>query len=140
MRAAKTDVLAVLAPRLVALDGIDPPVVVACSGGADSLALLALAAEIGLRPVAVHVDHGLRAGSDREADVVAEHAMRLGVPFRNESLLVGTGANMEARARAARYDALEHARAEIGATAVLVGHTADDQAETVVLNLLRGSG
>jgi tRNA(Ile)-lysidine synthase len=116
------------------------PVIVGCSGGADSLALLALAVDGGLAPIAVHVDHGLRPGSDREADAVADAAARLGAGFDARRVTVAPGPNLEARARAARYDALEAARVEYGATAVLVAHTADDQAETVVLNLLRGSG
>jgi tRNA(Ile)-lysidine synthase len=120
--------------------GVTAPVVVGCSGGADSLALLALAVDAALTPIAVHVDHGLRAGSDREAAVVADAAARLGARFDARGVEVAEGANLEARARAARYDALEAARVEHGATAVLVGHTADDQAETVLLNLLRGSG
>lgn len=116
------------------------PVVVGCSGGADSLALLALAVDAGLAPIAVHVDHALRPGSDREADVVADAAARLGATFDSRRVHVEAGANVEARARAARYDALEAARVQHAATAVLVAHTADDQAETVLLNLLRGSG
>ena len=119
---------------------VTAPVVVGCSGGADSLALLALAVDDGLAPTAVHVDHGLRAGSDREADFVADAAARLGAGFDARQVTVAPGPNLEARARAVRYDALEAARVEHGATAVLVAHTADDQAETVVLNLLRGSG
>jgi len=119
---------------------VTAPVVVACSGGADSLALLALSVDAELSPVAVHVDHGLRPGSEREADAVAAAAARLGASFDARRVLVEPGSNLEARARAARYAALEAARAEHGATAVLVAHTADDQAETVLLNLLRGSG
>lgn len=119
---------------------VTAPVVVGCSGGADSLALLALAVDAGLGPIGVHVDHGLRPGSDREAEVVADGAARLGAAFDARRVTVAHGPNLEARARAARYDALETARVEHGATAVLVAHTADDQAETVLLNLLRGSG
>jgi tRNA(Ile)-lysidine synthase len=119
---------------------VTAPVVVGCSGGADSLALLALAVGDGLTPVAVHVDHGLRPGSEREAGVVADAAAGLGARFDARRVAVAAGANIEARARAARYEALEAARVEHGATAVLVAHTADDQAETVLLNLLRGSG
>jgi len=119
---------------------VTAPVVVGCSGGADSLALLALAVDGGLAPIAVHVDHGLRPGSDREAGNVAHAAARLGAGFDARRVTVAPGPNLEARARDVRYDALEAARAEHGATAVLVAHTADDQAETVVLNLLRGSG
>ncbi len=104
----------------------------AVSGGADSLALLLLSVVAGLRPTAVHVDHGLRPGSEREADVVAAAACRFGAAFHAERVDVEAGPNLEARARAARYAALPDD--------VLTGHTADDQAETVLLNLLRGSG
>ena len=124
----------------VALDDLGAPVVVACSGGPDSLALLILAADAGLDPVAVHVDHGLRPESGLDADVVRDAARRLGVRARFLRVDVAPGGNLEARARDARYAALESARGELGATAVLVAHTADDQAETVLLNLLRGSG
>jgi tRNA(Ile)-lysidine synthase len=126
--------------RLVGLDGVVAPVVVGCSGGADSLALLALASACDLAPIAVHVDHALRPDSGGESEIVADHATRLGASFRAETVTVLPGTNVEARARAARYDALERARVKLGATATLVGHTADDQAETVILNLLRGSG
>ncbi len=104
----------------------------AVSGGADSLALLVLAVEAGCRVTAVHVDHGLRPGSAGEADVVAAAAARYGAGFRAEKVDVAPGPNLEARARAARYAVLP--------AGVLTGHTADDQAETVLLNLLRGAG
>jgi tRNA(Ile)-lysidine synthase len=126
--------------RLDVPEDVTAPVVVGCSGGADSLALLVLAVDAALDPIAVHVDHGVRDGSAAEAEVVADAAARLGARFDARRVNVGRGPNLEARARAARYDVLERARADHGASAVLVGHTADDQAETVVLNLLRGSG
>ncbi len=111
-----------------------PAVSVECavSGGADSLALLALACAAGCDVTAVHVDHGLRPGSAVEAELVAVAAERFGARFRAEQVRVAPGPNLEARARAARYGVLP--------PDVLTGHTADDQAETVLLNLLRGSG
>ncbi|MEM9135497.1 MAG: tRNA lysidine(34) synthetase TilS [Actinomycetota bacterium] len=107
-------------------------VVCAVSGGADSLALLALATAAGLRVTAVHVDHGLRPDSADEAAVVAAAAERFGAAFRAERVDVADGGDLEQRARQAR-------RAVLGPDA-LTGHTADDQAETVLLNLLRGAG
>lgn len=104
----------------------------AVSGGADSLALLALACAAGCEVTAVHVDHGLRLGSTGEADVVADAAARFGARFRAVRVDVAAGPNLEARARAARYEALPFG--------VATGHTADDLAETVLLNLLRGAG
>jgi tRNA(Ile)-lysidine synthase len=118
---------------------LDGPVVVACSGGADSVALLALAADAALAPVAVHVDHGLREHSAADADQVRTIAAGLGAGYVCTRVSVAAGANLEARARDARYAALDEARVDAGADVVLVGHTADDQAETVLLNVLRGA-
>jgi tRNA(Ile)-lysidine synthase len=139
----RIDPLADVRGRLVGLDDpaapVTAPVIVGCSGGPDSTALLALVADRGLAPIAVHVDHGLREGSADEADVVAALAAALGTEFDALRVDVGRGGNLEARARTARYAALDTAADDHGASAVLVGHTADDQAETVVLALLRGS-
>lgn len=104
----------------------------ALSGGPDSAALVALAAAADLDVHAVHVDHGHRAGSDADAAVAARIARTLGATFRCEHAHLADGSNLEARARSAR-------RQLLGPDA-LTGHTADDQAETVVLALLRGSG
>ena len=79
-------------------------------------------------------------GSAAEAEVVAGFAERLGTGFAAETVAVPPGPNFEARAREARYEALERARERLGGTAVLVGHSRDDQAETVLLNMLRGAG
>ena len=102
------------------------------SGGADSLALLVLAVAADCVVTAVHVDHGIRPESSVEAVFVAEVAARFGVAFRSESLTIEPGPNLEARARLARHEVL-------GPEAAL-GHTADDQAETMLVNLLRGAG
>ncbi len=128
--------------RLVALDDVPDGarVVVGCSGGADSVALLALVCARGFDAVAVYVDHGLRAGTAHEAEAVARVAARLGAGSRVEVVNVGAGANLEARAREARYAALERACAAVDAEAILVAHTRDDQAETVLMHVLRGSG
>jgi tRNA(Ile)-lysidine synthase len=122
-------------PSLVARCSFPPPgtaVTCAVSGGADSLALLALACRAGLEVTAVHVDHGLRPGSADEARVVATAAYRLGARFRSERVVIDDGPNLEARARDARWAVLP--------ADALTGHTADDRAETVLLNLLRGAG
>lgn len=147
-----------------------PLVLVALSGGPDSLALAAATAfeapRAGLRAGAVVVDHGLQSGSDAVAERAAEQARELGLdPVRVVRVevargLVSTGSTSgvrstggvggvgstggvggpEAASRDARYAALSAAARELGATAVLLGHTLDDQAETVLLGLARGSG
>jgi tRNA(Ile)-lysidine synthase len=107
------------------------PVACALSAGADSTALVALAVAAGCDVTAVHVDHGLRVESPAEAEAAALTCDALGVPLRTVRVDVRDGPNLEARARAARYAALP--------PDVLTGHTADDQAETVLLNMLRGA-
>jgi tRNA(Ile)-lysidine synthase len=91
-----------------------------------------LACGAGLKVTAFHVDHGLRSGSVAEADVVADAARRFGARFVRRAVEVPGGPNLEARARAARYSALPQG--------VLTGHTTDDQAETILLNMVRGAG
>jgi tRNA(Ile)-lysidine synthase len=154
-------------------------VLVACSGGQDSLALAAAAAfeapRLGLSAGGVTVDHGLQAGSAEQAAAVAKALAVLGLDpvqsicvtvararavgsgaldgegaGRRQGIIVGEGITgreggagypgPEGAARAARYQALDRAAAATGAAAILLGHTRDDQAETVLLGLARGSG
>ena len=93
---------------------------------------MALAIESGLDVAAVHVHHGLRTSGDHDAEAAEAIAGRLGVPFRLEHAELDDGPNLEARARQARHRLL-------GPDAMF-GHTADDQAETTLLALLRGTG
>jgi tRNA(Ile)-lysidine synthase len=107
-------------------------VVCGLSGGADSAALVALAVEAGCRVSAVHVDHGLRDSSADDALAAGRIAERFDVAFDVVAVELEDGPNLEARARAARREAL--------GPGAMTGHTADDQAETLLLALLRGSG
>jgi tRNA(Ile)-lysidine synthase len=130
------------------LDGLPSgaTVLVACSGGADSLALAAGVAfeapRLGLSAAAVVVDHGLQGGSAAVAATAASQCRSLGLSpvevVRVEVAPVGTGP--EAAARTARYAALRATAARLGAAVTLLGHTRDDQAEQVLLGLTRGSG
>jgi tRNA(Ile)-lysidine synthase len=130
-----------------ALADLEPgtTVVVACSGGADSLALLGATVfesrAAGLGVVGVTVDHGLQQDSDVRASRVADQARALGVSeARVVKVVVDGGGGPEAAARNARYAALAQVAEDFGAEAILLGHTRDDQAETVLLGLARGSG
>lgn len=127
-------------------------VVVAVSGGSDSVALLhvlfALSqrTEWGWRLIAAHVNHGFRgAESDAEADYVERLAAQLGLPFESVRLdmpaeLALTGDNAQAAARVRRYEFLHEAAAKHGAGKIALAHHADDQAETVLMRVLRGTG
>lgn len=120
-------------------------VLAACSGGADSLALAgALAFEAprsGRTAGGVTVDHGLQAGSDKRADAVVRVMADLGLdPSGSIAVTVDGTGGPENAARQARYQALDEVAERLGAAAVMLGHTQDDQAETVLLGLARGSG
>jgi tRNA(Ile)-lysidine synthase len=127
-----------------------PDALVALSGGPDSLSLAAATAfeapRAGLAAGAVIVDHGLQAGSDAVAERAASQAADLGLaPVLVRRVSVATGpasatGGLESAARDARYAAFDAALAETGARAILLGHTLDDQAETVLLGLARGAG
>jgi tRNA(Ile)-lysidine synthase len=119
-------------------------VLVAVSGGADSVALLhvlhSLSSSWRLRLHVGHVDHRLRPESAREADTVRALARRLGLPVDVIAVDVPAGGSLEAAARVARYRALEGLADRIGADRIAVAHTGDDQAETVVMRALEGAG
>ena len=123
----------------------ESPILVGLSGGPDSLALAAATAfeatRAGVRAGVVIIDHGLQPGSADVAARAADQARSLGLdPVIVRAVLVGAAGGPEAAARHARYAALVTAAAEIGAGRVFLGHTLDDQAETVLLGLARGSG
>ncbi|HTG10777.1 MAG TPA: tRNA lysidine(34) synthetase TilS [Candidatus Eisenbacteria bacterium] len=122
-------------------------VLVAVSGGADSVALLdvlgALREALGLTLTVVHVHHGLRPEADAEADGVRALCERLGVACHVERVVVRRAPpwdGLEAESRRARHAALERMGREVGAARIATGHTADDQAETVLMRLLQGAG
>jgi tRNA(Ile)-lysidine synthase len=124
-------------------------VLIACSGGADSLALLVgmaeLAPRLDLRLVVAHLDHGLRPGSEADARSVLRRAETLGLPFLSERIAARRrmrerGLSGEAGLRVLRREFLLAAAAEAGADFITLAHTADDQAETLLLRLVRGTG
>jgi len=129
---------------------IDPGdrVIVAVSGGPDSICLLhilnRLRAELDINLVVAHYDHGLRPSSDKaETRMVRDFAESLNLPFETEkstSLLQSSGGSLEERARDERYAYLERLRQRLGAQKIALGHNFDDQGETVIMRLLRGSG
>jgi tRNA(Ile)-lysidine synthase len=146
-RAASDEVMALRAAVDRSLEDVaaGQTVMVACSGGPDSTALAGAAAWVaarrGLVVVAVVVDHGLQADSDVVAAAAAATCGRLGTSRAQvRRVEVGSDGGPEAAARTARYAALREAATEAGAGVVLLGHTRDDQAETVLLRLARGSG
>lgn len=123
-----------------------PLVLVACSGGRDSMALAAVShivcTSMGVRCGAVIVDHGLQEGSEQVAGEAANHcrALGLGPVIVRNATVQARGEGLEAAARQARYNELCAAARESGAIAVLLAHTMDDQAETVLIGLLRSRG
>ncbi len=103
----------------------------AVSGGPDSMALLLLAHAHGLNVNAIHVDHGLRSDSANDVNVIRPITDELNIPLQVHTIALDDGPNVEARARDARYALMP--------ADVMTGHTADDQAETFLINLLRGA-
>jgi tRNA(Ile)-lysidine synthase len=123
---------------------VNTRVICACSGGPDSAALLyclaQLQAELRFELIAASVDHGLRPDAAADVALAADQAARVGVPFRPLRVHVERGASLQARARQARYEALTSLAVRLDAQRIAVGHTQDDQAETVLSRILRGSG
>jgi tRNA(Ile)-lysidine synthase len=119
-------------------------VLCACSGGPDSAALLfvlaRLASDLSFELEAASVDHGLRAEAARDVAIAAQQSAAVGVRFHALQVEVERRPSLQAQARAARYEALLCLAAARSAVRVAVGHTRDDQAETVVLRLIRGAG
>lgn len=119
-------------------------VLVAVSGGADSMVLLETLTELRralkLDLVAAYVDHGLRRGTKRDSALVEKFAQSRGIPFERLIVKVEPRASLEEAAREARLEALSKRASRLGCTRIALGHTATDQAETVLLWLLRGTG
>jgi tRNA(Ile)-lysidine synthase len=126
-----------LAPRGTTL-------LVAVSGGPDSMALLHVLAGLRRRAAfglfAHGVDHGLRAEAAGELDLAESFARSLDVPFSRSRVVVAPGGNLQARARQARWKALRDAAQAVRADRVATGHHADDRAETILMRILRGTG
>jgi len=142
---ALKEALTLAAARLEVQDR--PHLLVACSGGPDSTALLdllcRLAPEFMLRLSAASLNHGLRPEAHKEVDLVRRLAKDRGLPFvsgRAEAADYPRGRPSQAGARRVRLGFLEKVRQEVGADLIALGHTADDQAETILMNLIRGSG
>ena len=123
----------------------DRPLLAAVSGGADSLALLDALWRLGYRLAVAHLDHQLRPESSEQAGELARRVREIGIPFYMKRADVAgfaqsQGLSLEEAGRILRYQFLFSQAAELNSQAVLTGHTADDQVETVLMHLLRGSG
>lgn len=141
-------IAAVRRPVRATLEQLEPgeKVIVACSGGADSLALASAAVfeghKLGLHVIGATVDHGMQEGSAAQASKVIAQLAEMGVDETVTATVEvkADGEGPEAAARQARYAVLDQLAERLDASVVLLGHTRDDQAETVLLGLTRGSG
>ncbi len=144
MTRALVEIRSAVRPHLEKL-GAGDSLLVAVSGGADSLALasavIAESKDLLLRPIAVTIDHQLQDGSAAQAARVVEQLQKLGyVDVISRKVIVDQSSGLESGARDARYAALHEIATEMNASQIYLGHTRDDQAETVLLGLARGSG
>jgi tRNA(Ile)-lysidine synthase len=144
MTRALVDIRSAVRPYLEKLSAGDS-LLVAVSGGADSLALaaavIAESKDLALRPIAVTIDHQLQDGSAAQTARVVEQVQKLGyVDVISRKVIVDQSSGLESGARDARYGALHEIATEVNASQIYLGHTRDDQAETVLLGLARGSG
>lgn len=140
---AELERLSAVAPKL-GLFAPDAAVLVAVSGGRDSVALLHLAHVLGLKLAVAHLDHGLREASAQDAVFVRDLAAGLGVSFHTERTDVAAvarkrGVGLEEAARTVRYAFLTRMAQQSGASVILTAHTLNDNAETVLMQLLRGT-
>ena len=124
---------------------IDPPIVIGLSGGPDSVALIHAMLAKNLAPIAAHFNHKLREDSDREAAFVRDYCLKEGLPFREgegdvRQYSMENSLSIEEAARILRYEFLFNVAETEHAGAVVVAHHADDQVETILMNILRGSG
>lgn len=131
--------------RLQCLLNPDKPLIAGISGGPDSLCLLGILHESGYHPIVAHFNHKLRPESDLEAEAMESHARRLSLAFISDSADVREwsetqGLSIEEASRNLRYQFLFQAARKHQAQAVAVGHTADDQVETILMHFLRGAG
>lgn len=144
MTRALVEIRSAVRPHLDKL-GAGDSLLVAVSGGADSLALaaavIAESKDLLLRPIAVTIDHQLQDGSAAQAARVVEQLQKLGFgDVISRKVNVDQSSGLESGARDARYAALHEIATEMNASQIYLGHTRDDQAETVLLGLARGSG
>jgi tRNA(Ile)-lysidine synthase len=140
---AELERLGNIAPRLE-LFQIDAPVLVAVSGGRDSVALLHLAHQINLRVAVAHLDHGIRDDSSDDAAFVRDLCLSLSIPFHTDRVNVPyiakkRGWGLEETARKLRYTFLTRIAQQLESSAILTAHTRNDNAETIVMQLLRGT-
>jgi tRNA(Ile)-lysidine synthase len=127
-------------PCEAALAGLPKALLVAVSGGVDSVALLHALVASGRKPIVLHFDHGWRTESGIDADFVCDFARRLGLKYVGGKMRASTGQQCEADARAARYAFFAKIARRLKIPHLALAHTADDQVETFLLQLLRGAG